>query len=141
MLKITRARAASSLAIVRALDREIFPDDEPIETAGRRWWIARLDGEPCAFAGLREGADGIWYLSRAGVLESARGHGIHGCLIRTRIADVLDDPSAREIQTYTLATNPASGNNLIEWGFRMFRPERPWWDHGDSEIVYWRRRL
>lgn len=134
-MRITRAR---KLDTVLRLDREIFPEIAPPPLDGRAWWLAWDGRRPIGFAGLLL-AGHVAYLSRAGVVESARGKGVHHDLIRTRI-EYARERGARAVLTYTMGDNARSANNLISEGFRIYVPDEPWFED-DSGVVYWRLAL
>jgi len=111
-----------------------FPDVEQVTQVGD-WWFAYAIGttEPVAFAGLwksqREESAG--YLARAGVMPSARGHGLQKRLIKSR------EVAARKkgwhlLFSDTFPGNAHSLNNLFAAGFRCFVPKTPW--SGDEWI-------
>lgn len=128
----------TALGVIEDLDREIFAESPRVDTSGRLWWIATEGADALAFAGLR--VDGTTaYLSRAGVLPSVRGLGIHQRMIRARVRKARDLGCDR-VLTYTMAHNAKSGNNLIRAGFRLWTPSRSWFVR-DSDVVYWILRL
>lgn len=109
---------------------------------GVSFWIAftMRDGQEVAVgvAGMCHSAveDGTFYLNRSYVHSDHRGHGLQRKLIRARIA------RARELKG-TAATSdtwdtPFSANNLIECGFRAYRPANPWRSEG---VMYWKLKL
>jgi GNAT superfamily N-acetyltransferase len=125
---------------LRGLHEATFGDDAPLApTCYGHWWLAYLGGEPVGFAGLVPAATldkGTGYLKRAGVLEGHRGQGLQLRLIRVR------EQRARRNGWHTLVTettdNPASANNLIKAGFRIFEPETRW---AFQHSIYWRKKL
>jgi GNAT superfamily N-acetyltransferase len=102
------------------------------------WWIATVNEVPAAFAGLHHSVrwSDAGYLVRVAVLPHARGRGLQKRLIRVRAS------KARRLGMNWLLTdtrrNPASANSLIEQGFRMYQPQRPW---GLRDSCYWRKRI
>lgn len=112
------------------LDAACFPGRASAWPGGAdsMWWLV-LDahGEPAAYCALaRHSAGGrTGYLSRAGVLPEHRGHGLQAAMIRVR------EDRARRIGFNALVTNVnpenvASANNLIDAGFRLYRPGVLW---------------
>jgi GNAT superfamily N-acetyltransferase len=91
------------------------------------WWLAYDGKDPVAFCGLTPSdvyVDAA-YLKRAGVLPAWQGRGLQRRMIRIR------EREARKAGFLYLRTdvsndNPASANNLIKCGFRMFWPKQPW---------------
>lgn len=129
-------RQTTDKYLIRYLDSEIFPGEDPVDLRGR-FWVARVGGEPVAFAGLQvEGRD--VYFHRAGVLPKARGRGLQADLIRRRLAWARAQNKSRAV-TYTVADNVPSANNLIRTGFQLYRPAFPW--AGEDEVLYWYRVL
>ena len=129
--KIVRARRTDHVA---ALDRLIFAADAPQKLDGRVWWLARLGRKVVGFAGMLVDGDTA-FLSRAGVIESARGRGIHHAMIRARVS-YARSVGCTQVLTYTLASNVNSANNLIAEGFRLWTPAEPWFGD-DSTVLYW----
>lgn len=119
------------------IDRIVFgpTGDDPIdpeELQRSAWWVA---GDGLAFAGARMLDNGALYLTRAGVIPSARGQGLQLRLIRARLAWGRRR-GARVAITYTAVDNIASANNMIRAGFELYEPEYPW---AGREMLYWRR--
>jgi len=128
----------AQLALTR-LQKQCLPYDEPTSTTSGYWWLVYSeDGVPVAFAGLvpSQRWSDCGYLCRAGVLPAHRGQGIQKKLIRVRVRQ------ARALGWNWLITdthdNPASANNLIARGFRLFNPTKPW---GADSALYWRLKL
>lgn len=102
------------------------------------WWIAYLDGEPVAFAGMVASSQwmDVGYMNRAGVLPGHRGCGLQRRLMRVR------ELKARRIGWTCLVSdctdNVHSANNFIRSGFRMYEPRRPW---AFGHSLYWRKDL
>jgi GNAT superfamily N-acetyltransferase len=124
---------------LQVLQKKCLPSDTPSDTTTGWWWIVYdALNLPCAFAGLvpsvRWGDTG--YLCRAGVLSGYRGQGIQKRLIRARIRQ------ARALGWRWLITdtylNPASSNSLINCGFKLFEPSKPW---GATGALFWRLKL
>lgn len=125
-------------AVLRALDRRIFRSDAEPEWAGRSWWVVRIGERAVAFCGMRiDGATA--YLSRAGVHPRHRGVGLHSMMISARVC-AARVAGCREVLTYTMSHNAPSANNLAKAGFRVFRPDAPWFE-SDSDVIYWRLAL
>jgi RimJ/RimL family protein N-acetyltransferase len=117
------------------LDAECLPEDTAYPKAGAVWWLVKgPGGEPVAFGGIKYWApDQSGFLCRAGVVRGHRGQGLQCRLIRARVR-YARDAGWRGVYTYTLPSNPASGNNLIKCGFRQFLPSYAW---GGQEAIYW----
>lgn len=120
------------------LQKICLPNDSIYDTNFGSWWIACQDGCDIGFAGLVRSVrwSDCGYLCRAGVVPGYRGRGLQKKFIRVRI---------RQAKTFGwkwLVTdtrfNPASANNLISCGFKMFDPTDPW---GCKHTLYWRKAL
>lgn len=129
---------AAGAALLRWLQLEALPGDEPMETTEGFWWVAYDGTHPVAFAGLTASSQviGAGYLCRAGVLPSHRGRGLQSRLIAVR------ERKARRLGWPVLVTdtfdNPPSSNNLIRAGFRMHTPPVP---YGFPGTCYWKKFL
>lgn len=108
------------------------------DTSKGNWWLIYKGNEAMGFAGLEESHRwrGNGYLSRSGVLKEHRGYGLQRRLIRVR-----ERCAARLGYEWmfsdTTETIPSS-NNLIECGYRLYRPKRP---YGFVNTLYWRKPL
>jgi GNAT superfamily N-acetyltransferase len=128
----------TSAALLRWLQLETLPGDDPLPTNIGWWWILYHLHQPVGFCGLRRSAQ--WfdtgYLCRAGVLKQFRGKGLQKRLIRVRARH------AKRLKMNWLITdtynNPQSANSIIGCGFKMFTPSNPW---GAEETCYWRKKL
>jgi GNAT superfamily N-acetyltransferase len=121
--KVDASKEAISHCILW-LQTTCLPHDEPRALKGDEWWIAYQDGLPVAFAAMRMINKTDAYLSRAGVLPAARGHGIQKRLIRARV-QYAKKQGVTTVLTDT-TDNPASANSLISQGFRMHNPQYRW---------------
>lgn len=102
------------------------------------WWLAYHDDDAVAFAGVVPSthARNSGYFCRVGVLQRHRGQGLQLRLMRAVEA------RGRRLGWNSIVSdttnNPASANNFIEAGYRLYEPEAPWaWSH----TLYWRKRL
>jgi ribosomal protein S18 acetylase RimI-like enzyme len=137
-----RARRATphDEAEIKGMQLLCLPGDEPEEMdAGSHWWIVEDDGQPVAFACIRQSRRWFdtWYLSRAGVMPVARGMGLQKKLIRTRLAAAK---KAGKVWVVTDVNNdkPASMASLIACGFKPFWPSDP---YALETSTYWRKKL
>lgn len=116
------------------LQVECLPGDLPLDPFEGEWFGLWQGKELIGFASLTPEADGVGYLSRAGVKPSFRGKGGQRMLIKVR------EKRARELGLTWLTSdtynNPASANNLIACGFRMYHPSFP-----TDGVCYWRKCL
>lgn len=127
--------------LIKRMDLRVFVNTielaKPSELDNAAWWVAFRDGEPVGFCGVQRARTepGSAYLSRAGVLQSARGNGLQRRFLRCRERWARDQGMEAAI-TYTLPTNYPSMNNLIASGYRTCAGS-----YLGSDVVYWRKRL
>lgn len=102
------------------------------------WWLAYHDDDAVAFAGVVPSthARNSGYFCRVGVLQRHRGRSLQLRLMRAVEA------RGRRLGWNSIVSdttdNPASANNFIEAGYRLYEPEAPWaWSH----TLYWRKWL
>lgn len=102
------------------------------------WWLAYLEKDVAGFCGLTPALNtpATGYLNRAAVLMGHRGHGLQRRMVRVREAKARKLGWVRMITDTT--ENPASSNNLIRCGYRLFAPQVPW---AYPETIYWSKRL
>jgi GNAT superfamily N-acetyltransferase len=132
-------RNAEIATTLKYLQKKCLPSDSPYDVQKGHWWIAYADNIiPVGFAGLVRSIS-WWdcgYLCRAGVLTEYTGKGIQKRLIKAREAQ------AKKLGWNWLITdtrdNPASSNNLISCGFKLYNPTHPW---GFKDALYWRKKL
>jgi N-acetylglutamate synthase-like GNAT family acetyltransferase len=130
-----RLAEKSEISTLQQLEKDIFPEDEKVNFHLGVWWIARNDmGLPVGFCGVATfPKDKFVFFKRAGVLYAYRGKRLHKQLIRVRLAWAKKHGYDQAI-TYTLLSNPSSGNNLAKAGFKLYRPEYKW---AGAYITYW----
>jgi GNAT superfamily N-acetyltransferase len=137
-IRQVNTKSPGAAALLHQLQLICLPGDEPASTEDGWWWIAYDGDRPIGFAALFPSVR--WfdcgYLSRCGVVPSARGKGVQKQLIRVRVR------KARSIGYVWLVSdttdNPASSNSLIASGFKLFNPSRPW---AFRRSLYWVRKL
>lgn len=124
---------------MNGLAPEIFPPLTPDHLANGFWWLAYLDEEPVAFAGLVpfEPFPNVGYLKRAYVLPDHRGHGLQLRLMTTR------ELKARELGWSLLVSEcrssaAHSAANFCRAGFARVDPEQRW---GAPNSIYWAKAL
>lgn len=129
----------SQQALLAWLQLEALPYDTPADTTRGHWWVAYEGDHPAGFAGLYESSSdvGTGYLCRAGVLPAFRGRGLQRKLIATRERKAKS-LGLTALCTDTIPGNPASSNNLIACGFRMYTPAYDW---AGPDACYWRKTL
>lgn len=97
-----------------------FPDHE------HTYWIARDGAGMVGFCSAvlfqeRKAA----FLSRAAVVHTHRGIGLHRHMVNHRVKWAWGQPVDRVV-TYTTLQNYPSMINLLDCGFRFYRPDEPW---------------
>lgn len=123
-----------------ALQLMCLPSDEPCSYKAGDLWFLALDGKAAVgFACIRPlpREPGVWYLARAGVVDTHQGRGIQKKLIATRVR-AAKRAGAHTILTDCTSVNYASANSLIAQGFRLFKPGHPW---ALPNSLYWRLRF
>jgi GNAT superfamily N-acetyltransferase len=125
---------------IRDLHELTFGNTAPqIDPESGWWWIVYDGRELAGFCGLMPatGTAGYAYFNRVGVLAQHRGNGLQKRLMRAMEA------KARKlgfvaIVSDTTSDNPASANNMIACGYRLYWPEVPW---ALSYSIYFRKEL
>lgn len=141
MLKTFRTIRTKDTKLITRLDKEIFPDDHPVEV-DCFWWIVvdAKTNKPAGFGGSYHTTNysGVkkCILHRAGVLEKYRGNGLQRNLIKARVRHAKKE-GCSEVITYTSKYNTSSANNLIKCGFLLYRPTYRW---GWATANYWRKK-
>lgn len=106
------------------LHEKLFPEDELPRMETLVYWIALDDGEPVAFCSINTLPEepNVLFFSRAGVLKSHRGLGIHKRMISIRQSYAKRN-LYKKIITYTTMENHSSFAHLIKKGFQLYTPE------------------
>lgn len=117
-----------------------FPDCEPYLLPDADYWLAKDGDKFAGFCVLRcSVTEKVAYLARSGVLKPWQGQGLQRKLIKVRVA-WAKKKRMRALVTETI-DNPISANNLIEEGFRAYKPAIPWNDYAADKVSYWRLEL
>jgi hypothetical protein len=132
-------RSEANRNLLLHLQRKILPADTPHAVDVGHWWIAYDEADkPVAFAGIVRSIS--WYdcgyLCRAGVMDGYTGHGLQHRLIKVRLAQAKKLNWVWAITDTT--NNPASSNSLINAGFKLYKPTKPW---AYRHSLYWRKRI
>jgi GNAT superfamily N-acetyltransferase len=112
--------------------------DNELEGEHCYWWLAYLDKDPVAFAGVVPSYryENAGYLKRSGVLPDHRGHGLQKRFFKVR------EQKARKIGWTMLVSETTdtiwSGNNFIRAGYMMFEPSERW---AFKNSLYWKKVL
>jgi GNAT superfamily N-acetyltransferase len=121
------------------LQKKCLPGDSLFDISTGYWWIVYDENMlPIGFAGMVRSYrwNDCGYLCRAGIIEEHRGHGIQKKLLKIR------EKQAKKLGWNWLITdttdNPASSNSLINCGFKLYAPQKPW---GYTQTLYWRKRI
>lgn len=127
-----------SAGVIQRLHKMCFPYDASFKPTVGWWWLVWKNGEVVGFAGMHRSTQwgDTMYLVRAGILPAHRGRGLQQRLIKARLK------AARDLEANWVVTdtrlNPPSANNLINAGFRMFLPSRPW---AFQDSCYWVKKI
>jgi GNAT superfamily N-acetyltransferase len=104
-----------------------FPELQERHIVSGYWWLAYLNDDPVAFAGMvpMEPFPGVGYFKRCLVKQGHHGHGLQYRLMKAR------ELKARQLGWTMLvsecrADNEHSANNFRRAGFDEFEPEQPW---------------
>lgn len=121
------------------LQKEILPSDKLCDVTEGHWWIVYTDAnKPVGFAGLCQSSQfaDCAFFHRAGVMDEHTGHGLQKRLIKARINKAK--AMGFNWAVSDTSKNPPSANSLINCGFKMYRPSKPW---GWEWTCYWRLKL
>lgn len=125
---------------LRDLQRLCFGNTAPMhDPEYGQWWLCKKANETVGFCALRESM--LWsrwgFLMLAGVLPAHQGQGLQRRMIRVREREAKALGFEGCI-TYTI-DNPASANNLIRCGYKLYKPAEPY--ANNKAALYWRRYL
>ena len=132
-------RRPETVQLLAWLQKVCLPADKIYQITKGHWYVVYTqDNEAVGFGGVvpsSRWADTM-YLCRAGITRAHQGQGLQKRLIRERIK-VAKALGMNWVITDT-NENPASANNLIAMGFKMFEPSEPW---GFKTALYWKYRI
>jgi GNAT superfamily N-acetyltransferase len=102
------------------------------------WWFVYCRDQPVGFAGLVPSthAHNAGYFCRVGVLREHCGRGLQLRLMRAMEAQA--SRSGWNCVVSDTTNNPASANNFIKAGYRLYQPQFPW---GWANTLYWRKPI
>jgi len=138
---IRRADLSKDLKSLKSLDKECFPDDGRESFAEcEAAWIAYDDRDkPVGFITVSQS---VWpeagFLSRYGVVASARGRGLGRRLVRA-VERYGRTRGWCSIITYTTVHNCPSSNVFIGLGYKTYLPGFAY--VGWSDVIYWYKKL
>jgi GNAT superfamily N-acetyltransferase len=121
------------------LHRLTFFESAPIpEFDWGHWWLAIHGQVAVAFAGLIPSTQisNAGYFCRVGVLKEHCGRSL-----QLRLMRAMESRARHNGWTWVISDttdNPASANNFIKAGYRLFNPENAW---GWPRTLYWRKLL
>ena len=110
------------------LDAALFPEDAAYPKDGGYWWVAYMNHQPVAFAGLKPLSNpnkGMGFLCRAGVLKVSSGYGLQRRLIQIRVRKAKKI-GLTQVITYASRDNYRSAANLLRSGLRFYSPQNEW---------------
>lgn len=132
-----RLQRTTDYRMVNALETLLFPDskEDDAETPrrGNVYWALWHEGEMVGYCSVRpsQTEKNAAFLSRAGLLPSARGRGLQRRMVRVRERWAKDNGFERTI-TYVHTTNIPSLRNIMACGYL---PYEPYW-HDDLGCGY-----
>lgn len=121
------------------LHRLTFFDGAPLpEFVLGHWWLGFHETNPIAFTGMVPStrAHNAGYFCRIGVLKKHRGKALQLRLTRALESRARRNGSSSVVSDTT--DNPASANNFIRVGYRLYQPSYPW---GYPNTLYWRKSI
>lgn len=121
------------------LQNEILPSDTICDPNEGHWWVAYTEtNKPVGFAGMKQSEQfgDCVYLHRSGVCDDHTGNALQKRLIKARLRKAKSMGFNWAVTDTT--KNPPSSNSLINCGFKMYKPSKPWaWDWS----CYWRLKI
>jgi hypothetical protein len=102
------------------------------------WWLAHLDEEPVAFAGVIPSTRAVnaGYFLRVGVLLKHCGNRLQLRFMRAIERKSKYNGWCQIVSDTT--DNLSSANNFIRAGYQLYTPEYPW---AFPSTLYWRKAL
>lgn len=130
-IKIART---DDLELIRELSDAYFPEyaltDKELDAS--EWWVATLDKEPVALAGIQlDIENNRAFLNRGLVLPQARGGGLQKRLIRVR-KNYARASGIDRCYSYVWSGNIPSLRSLLACGFKPYFYQKI----GDGEYIY-----
>lgn len=137
-IKIRRVNGAAKSEELIDIQKHCLPDDKPLDPAFGDWWIAYAGSEVVGFCCLKPSSrfSDVAYFARAGVHRDYRGRGLQKRLIKVREARARE--RGFNWMTSDTTLNPASSNNLVACGFKLFLPQKPW---GPKKAIYFKKYI
>jgi hypothetical protein len=103
-----------------------------------QWWLAYHETVPVPFAGVVSSthACNAGYFCRVGVLKRHCGNALQLRLMRALESRARHNGWTSIVSDTT--DNPASANNFIRAGYRLYQPQSPW---GWPNALCWRKPI
>lgn len=135
VMEVDGEEQAVTIHRLNGLAPETFPPLSPHHLTDGFWWIAYLNAEAVAFAGMVEMIpfQNVAYLKRAYVLPDHRGHGLQSRFMTLREAKAKS-LGWTHLVSECGADNHASAANFSRAGFTRCDPEQVW---GAPNSMYW----
>jgi GNAT superfamily N-acetyltransferase len=125
--------------VLMGLQLVILDGTKPTKPEIGYWWMVTTEkGEGVGFAAMKQSAQfgDCVFFHRSGIMEEHTGQGLQKRLIKARMRKAKNMGFNWAVSDTT--HNPASSNSLINCGFKMYQPSKPWgWKH----TCYWRLKL
>ncbi len=130
-------RLTKNVDIIKELHKKTLPSDDFDTIKHSTYWLVWHNDRPVGFCSVRKCDREILFLSRAGLLDAARGKGLHKRMIRTRIRWAIKEGYGKLI-TYTTIDNIQSSSNLEKCGFKRYLPD---YAYAGKNVLYYMRDL
>jgi len=121
------------------LQSEILDGTKPAKINIGYWWIVYTEtNKAVGFAAMKQSSQfsDCVFLHRSGISDEHTGNGLQKRLIKARLNKAKHMGFNWAVSDTTL--NPQSTNSLINCGFKMYQPSKPWgWKH----TCYWRLKI
>lgn len=123
--------------LIKRLHDQIFPDDVWCGIKDTVAWVVWCNKIPVGFCLLNISNPHYGYYTRAGVLPSHQGKGLHSrmILVREKYARLA---GYERIVTYTLPDNIQSISNLQKRNYRIYIPAKR---YAGKKMLYWQKDL
>ncbi len=129
MIKFSPATGLMSRALIRYMDAECFPKDEPFEwkdayfTIGEKYPSSeKYPACYCAWKPVEFKGSTVAFLYRAGVMPEFRGQGLQQKMIAIRENQIHHHRDIDFIITCTAVDNMASISSMQKSGYKIYSP-------------------
>lgn len=131
-----RVRRTVDAGLIAELQKKYLDNCPQYPANDSFWWVVEHGFKVIGFAGYTPCKNGEVYMCRAAIDPNHRGRGLHKRLIRARLTHAKKNGWKKAVTDTRF--NPASANNLIACGFKMYAPDEPW---SFKDSCYWYRHL